>query len=114
MDRISRAIADHVPKQQWVQAEISQLKAANGGHWWLELAEHDDQANLAARARAVMWKPQAASLLERFKSATGGTLQAGLKVLVLVDTNFHPAYGLSLVVRNIDPSYTWRSVRISS
>ena len=41
-----------------------------------------------------------------FEAETGQRLQAGMAVLVEVEIQYHPVYGLSLSIVGIDPSYT--------
>ena len=41
-----------------------------------------------------------------FEAETGQTLQVGMKVLLQVSVTFHEVYGYSLVVLDIDPTYT--------
>jgi exodeoxyribonuclease VII large subunit len=41
-----------------------------------------------------------------FESETGQRLQAGMKVLVEAEVQYHPVYGLSLSIIGIDPAYT--------
>ena len=41
-----------------------------------------------------------------FEAQTGETLKVGMKVLLQVTVTFHEVYGYSLVVQDIDPTYT--------
>ena len=59
-----------------------------------------------ARMRANIWKFQYERIAENFFTATGNTLKRGLKVLLSVSVSFHEQYGVSLVVKNIDASYS--------
>src|SRR5690606_4455141 len=42
----------------------------------------------------------------RFESITGSSIKNGMKVLAQVAVNFHPVYGLSINVKDIDPSFS--------
>jgi len=41
-----------------------------------------------------------------FETSTGQLFSQGLKILVQVSVEYHPAYGLSLNIKDIDPAYT--------
>lgn len=91
----------------WVVAEIAELKV-NGmsGHCYLELIEKDDSNKTLARVRATIWAAQYRMIRPYFESTTGQFLDQGIKVLLRVTLEFHEVYGISLNVRDIDPSYT--------
>jgi len=96
-----------LPDFYWVTAEISEMKENSAGHCYLELIEkHPDDKNVRARVRAVIWSSKYRFLGALFRSATGDTLSEGMKVLVRIKIEYHELYGLSLVISDIDPSYT--------
>jgi exodeoxyribonuclease VII large subunit len=95
------------PDMYWVIAEISEIKENHNGHCYLELIEKQaDGFNVKARIKAVIWCRKYSFLKSFFESSTGETLKEGLKVLVRVKIDYHELYGLSLVICDIDPSYT--------
>jgi exodeoxyribonuclease VII large subunit len=96
-----------LPGMYWVIAEISEIKENYAGHCYLELLEKDpDEINISARARAVIWAKKYNFLKSLFESVTGESLKEGFKVLLKVTVEYHEIYGLSLVVNDIDPSFT--------
>ncbi|HLN56393.1 MAG TPA: exodeoxyribonuclease VII large subunit [Bacteroidales bacterium] len=96
-----------LPDMYWVTGEISEIKQNYAGHCYLELVEKQpDDINLRARVRAVIWCKKFSFLKSFFESSTGETLREGLKILVRVKIEYHELYGLSLVICDIDPSYT--------
>lgn len=103
-------IRDNLPDYYWVRAEISSISAKPGGHCFMELTESSeddaDAASLAAKVRASCWRNVWSGLSERFVETTGQSLQAGMRVLMLVKVEFHRVYGLSLVVNDIDPVFS--------
>ena len=104
--RIKQGIAAAHPLPYWVVAEVGELKVNYAGHCYLELVEKGDgDAVPRARASAVIWKNQYAMIASYFRSATGGELCAGIKVLVKVTVNYHELYGLSFSITDIEPSY---------
>ncbi len=99
-------IDDTLDRSYWVEAELSEAREVRG-HCYMELIQKDLYSPTpVARASAKCWKGTWLSLRPRFERATGQTLHAGLKVLLLVSANFHEAYGFSWIVHDIDPSYT--------
>lgn len=89
----------------WVKAEIRNL-SSKGGHYYFELAEKDDDGKVVASCRGNLWRFKAARVLAKFERATGMALSRDLTVLLKVSANFHPQYGFSLTIEDIDPSYT--------
>ncbi len=91
----------------WISAEISELKVNNSGHCYLNLVEKGVGGGTPrAEARAMIWRSAYKNIATTFEQATGFPLCSGLKVLVRVVVNFHEAYGYSLQIIDIDPSYT--------
>lgn len=89
----------------WVKAEIRNL-SSKGGHYYFELAEKDDDGKVVASCRGNLWRFKAARVLSKFERATGMPLDRDLTVLLKVSAGFHPQYGFSLTIEDIDPSYT--------
>ncbi|WP_296406036.1 exodeoxyribonuclease VII large subunit [Psychrobacter sp.] len=89
----------------WVKAEIRNL-SSKGGHYYFELAEKDDDGKVIASCRGNLWRFKAARVLAKFERATGMKLERDVTVLLNVTASFHPLYGFSLAINDIDPSYT--------
>src|SRR5690606_1715378 len=53
-----------------------------------------------------LWSFAYRSVAARFESVTGSSIKNGMKVLAQVAVNFHPVYGLSINVKDIDPSFS--------
>lgn len=86
-------------------AETSDVRRA--AHCYLELIQkHPTTGEPVARVRATIWRSAFARIESDFMAATGSRLASGMKVRVLVSVNYHPAYGLSLNITDIDPVYT--------
>jgi exodeoxyribonuclease VII large subunit len=102
---IKNALNTAIPGTVWVVAEISELKENRNGHCYLELVEKQGN-EIVARARATIWSYTYRILKPYFETTTGQFFTYGLKVLVQVSVEYHPAYGLSLNVKDIDPAYT--------
>ena len=91
----------------WIQAELSEVREGYNGHCYLELIEKDSAGRqLIAKARGMIWHTTYCLLKPYFERETGQLFAAGIKVLVQVSVTFHELYGYSLIVKDIDPSYT--------
>ncbi|MBN1819546.1 MAG: exodeoxyribonuclease VII large subunit [Prolixibacteraceae bacterium] len=104
---IRDALLEAFPDTVWVVAEISELKENRTGHCYLELIEKDEVSDeITARARATIWSYTFRMLKPYFETTTGQLFTSGIKVLVQAAVEFHPAYGFSLNIKDIDPTYT--------
>ena len=101
---IQEVVENDLLERYWVRAEIASLSAR--GHCYMELVEKADDNMLAAKVRATCWSNVYGLLSAYFIQETGQALRVGMQVLVEVSVAFHPVYGLSLNVWNIDPTYT--------
>jgi exodeoxyribonuclease VII large subunit len=102
---IKNALTDAFQGAVWVVAEVSELKENRSGHCYLELVEKEGNT-IVARSRATIWSYTYRMLKPYFETTTGQTFTHGIKVLVQASVEYHPAYGLSLNIKDIDPIYT--------
>lgn len=106
---IGFALEEAFPYQVWVTAEIHSMTVNRNGHVYLELIEKDSDTesnSIKAQAKGVIWKNQASAILTKFFESTNNRLSAGMNILILASVSFHPIYGLSLNISDIDPTYT--------
>ena len=89
----------------WLVAEIAELRVAGAGHCYLELVEKKGE-KIVARIKANIWSYQYQRIAMDFFAATNSKLKKGMKVLLSVGLSYHALYGMSLVVKNIDPNYS--------
>ena len=105
--RVKSTIQFEMPDAYWVQAEISSISPSGQGHCYLELVQKDATGRIfLAKAKANIWRGTWLKLKPYFEAQTGETLKVGMKVLLQVTVTFHEVYGYSLVVQDIDPTYT--------
>lgn len=90
--------------EMWVKVEIDSHNES-GGHHYFGLIEKSVKGAELARARGIIWRNNT-SIISRFQSATGKRLDAGISVVVLVNVNYDARFGLSLIIRDIDESYS--------
>lgn len=106
-ERIKSALEARFSETFWLQAEISELKQNPSGHCYLTLVEKDPRSNgLLAKAQAVAWSSSWRMIRPYFEAQTGRPLSPGMSVLVRVQVSYSAQYGLSLVIFDIDPSFT--------
>ena len=101
---IQDVIKYELEERYWVRAEIASMSTR--GHCYMELVEKAEDNMLAAKVRATCWSNVWSLLSGYFVQETGQTLRVGMQVLVEASVDFHPVYGLSLNITNIDPTYT--------
>ena len=105
--RIQASLAKDFAGKFWVRAEISECKLNPAGHCYLTLvdkAEGDGAMN--ARASAIVWASTWRLVGPYFEHETGQPLSAGMKILVLAQVQYSELYGLSLIISDIDPTFT--------
>ena len=103
---LAEVIEVGMPREYWVEAEISELREVRG-HCYIDLIEKAEGTNTpVARASAKCWASTWSTVGPLFEKVTGQRLHTGMKVLMLVGANFHPAYGFSWIISDIDPTYT--------
>ncbi|MDR2358685.1 MAG: exodeoxyribonuclease VII large subunit [Prevotellaceae bacterium] len=103
--RIKQTLEETLVESYWITAEINELKTNASGHCYLELVEKDADT-LKARASATIWMNSYRLLKPFFETSTGCPLSAGMRVLVKAAVQYHPVYGLSLSITDLDPTYT--------
>lgn len=96
-------LAKHMGDRYWVRAEV--LHTQSKGHLYLELSDYDDSGSTKAKARAMIWS-NSLSIVREFEAQTCVKLSAGLKVLVNTTVEYHPQYGLSLHIHQIDHAFS--------
>ena len=96
-----------LPEMYWVIAEISEIRENYSGHCYLELIEkQSDEKNIRSKAKAIIWSSRYRFLKSFFENSTGETLRDGIKILIKIKVEYHEQFGLSLIISDIDPSFT--------
>ena len=104
---IKESLRKVIPTTIWLRAEIHNISTNYSGHCYIDLVEKSEfNDQIIAKQRATIWASTYRVLAQKFKQATNSSLQAGMKILVEVSVEFHELYGLSLNVKDIDPTYT--------
>lgn len=103
--KLKKGVECLFPKYVWIRAEVSAVKARNGGHCYLELSQ-SGESGLVARANAAIWSSKYRFIAPYFESVTGSPISVGMVILVEVQVSYSEIYGLTLVVNDIDPEYS--------
>ena len=103
--RLREGVESLFPNRIWVRAEVSAVKARNGGHCYLELSQSDEKG-LVAKSNAIIWSSKYRFIAPYFESVTGSPLREGMVVLVQVQVNYSELYGMSLIINDIDPEFS--------
>ena len=103
---ISNCVSAHFSHPVWVAAEVVGLSENRTGHCYLELMEKNDAGVIVAKAKATIWASLYKQIKPYFLRETGMPLAVGMTVALLVEVVFHPSYGPSLNVKDINPSFT--------
>ena len=103
--RLREGVESLFPNRIWIRAEVSAVKARNGGHCYLELSQSDEKG-LVAKSNAIIWSSKYRFIAPYFESVTGSPLQEGMVVLVQVQVNYSELYGMSLIINDIDPEFS--------
>ena len=102
---IQSTLDQNLESSYWVIAEIGDLRVNRKGHCYMEFVEKRHEKVLA-KLRANLWAYDYHNLNNLFRSVTGQSLGKGMKILARVMVQFHEVYGLSLLVKDLDPNFT--------
>lgn len=107
LSSIQRCLEHSFPSRYWIRAEVSDLRRSGGqGHGYLELLEKGRSGEVIARVRATIWASVYNEIERSFARSGVGRLASGMSILCLVGVSYHPQYGLSLNIADVDPNYS--------
>jgi exodeoxyribonuclease VII large subunit len=102
---IQKTIEDRYSTNYWVKAEMHKMNRYPSGHAFPELVQKED-GKIVAQLTGTIWKQQLERINEAFIRVVKEPLQDGKTLLLLVKINYHPTFGLTLQIVDIDPSYS--------
>jgi exodeoxyribonuclease VII large subunit len=112
-EQIKDALMNQFPQAVWLVAEIFSLNVNKAGHCYIELVEKADKSQkIVAKSRAVIWAYQYNIIKSFFEQSTQSSFSEGIKVLVKVIPQFHELYGYTIIITDIDPTYTLGDVAL--
>ena len=90
----------------WVKAEMNKLNYySHSGHCYPELVEKKE-GKVIAQIRSQLWSRDFQRVNRHFIETLQEPLKDGIKILFQATISFHPVYGLSLQILDIDPTFT--------
>jgi len=87
----------------WIRAEISKVTRASSGHFYLDLVE-EVSGRQEAKMRASIWKGNAATIRRTLGNEFDAVLKNGREIVFSARITYHPVFGLSLDIQDIDLS----------
>lgn len=105
LGRVSELFEEQItPHEVWVKAEVSSFKKHVSGHLYFDLVEEINGVQIA-RCRAVIWRSHAESIALRSNIQVSNFLEDGREILCLARIIYHPVFGLSLQITDVDSSF---------
>jgi len=103
---IQNTLSERYPTAFWVMAEMNKLNHyPQSGHCYPDLVEK--AANkIIAEIRSTIWKDDYQRINDNFLNVLHEPLKNGINILFSAKISFHPVYGLSLRILDIDPSFS--------
>jgi exodeoxyribonuclease VII large subunit len=96
----------YASRSYWVRCELSRISLhGQSGHCYLELIDKNE-TSIVAQMRGILWADKYSSIIEKFRAVTNSPLSGGMKILIQCSVSFHPLHGLSLIISDIEPSFT--------
>jgi exodeoxyribonuclease VII large subunit len=90
----------------WIKAEIAKLNFyPRSGHCYPELVDKAGNV-IQAQMRSTIWAADYKHINKKFAEVAGETLREGMAILFRASVGYHPMYGLSLQIWDIEPSFT--------
>lgn len=105
MNELNLVIRSSFDQSYWVIAELANVSTSPRGHMYLELVEKSGP-QIIAKARANLWSSKRNQIVTAFEDVTHQTIKTGMKLLLQMTIDFHPVYGISFQVHDIDPNYS--------
>ena len=105
-ERIKKSVEAALPGKFWIRAETGDVKFHSAGHCYIDLIDKEERGAVKAKVQAVIWASSFRIIRPYFETTTGRSLERGLSILVNVMVQYSALYGLSLVIYDIDPSFT--------
>ncbi len=106
-EQIKNSVERNHSGRYWIRAEISEIKNHSAGHCYMDLVDKPSEGGaITAKAQAIIWAGSYRLLRPYFETTTGQSLTRGMHILVNVQVQYSTVYGLSLIVMDIDPSFT--------
>ncbi len=103
---IEKTLSKRYGSAFWVKAEMIKLNHyTHSGHAYPDLVEKRD-GKVVAQIRGNLWRSRFEQIDRKFREVIHEPLKDGINIMFRAEIKFHPEYGLSLNILDIEPSYT--------
>ena len=103
---VERMFQKHWSQYYWVRCEINKLGVyKHSGHAYPDLVEKNN-GQVVVEMRGMIWKSDLLRIQERFRHEVKEELKDGMKMLCYGRLRYSPRHGISLEIKDIDPSYS--------
>lgn len=104
---IKRVLALNFDEPFWVECELNQVSHSRGNVYLQLIEKAEDSDEVLAKNSAQIWYRQYLFIKKKLGKLVDSILKEGILVKLKVVVNYSERYGLSLVIEDIDPSYTF-------
>ncbi len=104
---VKRVLALNFEDAFWVECEVNQVSHSKGNVYLELIQKAEDSNEIVAKNSAQIWYRQHNFIRKKLGKLASAIITAGVKVKVKVNLNYSERYGLSLIVEDIDPAYTF-------
>lgn len=101
---LHRVVAFNMRQPIWIRCELADVNSSRG-NLYLSLVDRDDY-QIRAKADAIFWQGDLKRVHKKIGDSIWAILQPGSQVLIEVLVEFTELYGLRLIVKNVDLSFT--------
>jgi exodeoxyribonuclease VII large subunit len=102
LNRVKTIIDDNIDgKYFWLKVEIISINFHRSGHTYIELAENIN-GKTVAKCKAIIWSQNISQIREVLGQDFSNILKKGNEVLCYANIQFDTAYGLSLLITDIN------------
>ena len=103
---VEGVISENFERGFWVKAEMARLNLyPESGHCYPDLVEKEGRL-IKAQMRGTIWAGNYQRIARKFLEIAREPLTDGLQILFFATVKFHPQYGLSLQISDVDPTFT--------
>jgi len=111
LENLGKVVAHNFSQPEWVRCEVASIKKI-GGHHYIEVIDISEVGDKIKSQTAIIYKTKESQTINKFKITTGLDLSKGMKVLFKLKVIFSAKFSLSLLVEDIDPSFTLGEMEI--
>ncbi|NWJ50752.1 MAG: exodeoxyribonuclease VII large subunit [Bacteroidetes bacterium] len=91
----------------WIVAELSNVNYYSAkNYYFFDLVEKEEGNQLIVAKISASAFGSGSQRIQSFEQVTGQKISGNIQVLIQVSVDYHVVYGLKLLVKDIDPSFT--------